>query len=111
MGKKGETRTNEAADAAAVVVGSLAPLGAVTSRGMFGGYGVFLDGVMFGLVDRSGAFHLRVNDDTRGKFEEAGGVAHGRMPYFSVPDTVSSEPTTLLAWSEEAAAVALAAKK
>ena len=111
MGKKGETRTTEAADAASAVVASLAPLGSVTSRGMFGGYGVFLGDVMFGLVDRSGAFHLRVNDDTRGKFEEAGGLAHGRMPYLSVPDAISSDRDAQCSWAKEAAAVAQAAKK
>ncbi len=111
MGKKGETRTGEAKSAAEDVVATLAPLGPVTSRGMFGGYGIFLDGVMFGLVDRSGTVHLRVDPETRVQFEDAGGLPHGKMPYFSVPEAVRADPKRLCAWATEAASVARAAKK
>jgi TfoX/Sxy family transcriptional regulator of competence genes len=31
---------------------------------MFGGYGLFHDGAMFGLVNSAGAVHLRVDDAT-----------------------------------------------
>lgn len=111
MGKKGEKRTGDAAAAAEAAVAGLAPMGDVTSKGMFGGYGIFLDGVMFGLIDSSGALHLRVSDDTRGQFEKAGGEAHGRMPYYSVPEAVRSDGKKLLTWAQQAGAVAKAAKK
>lgn len=111
MGKKGDKQTNEAKDEAAALVGALAPLGSVTSKGMFGGYGIFQQGTMFALVDSRGAFHLRVNEDTKREFEAAGGLQHGRMPYFSVPASVRSDQEELLAWAEEAVAIAQAAKK
>lgn len=38
---------------------------------MFGGHGVFLDGVMFGLL-ADGDLYLKVDDENRGRFEEAG---------------------------------------
>lgn len=111
MGKKGGTRTGAAKHAADDVVATLDALGGVTSRGMFGGYGIFVDGVMFGLVDRSGEVHLRVDSETQGRYQEAGGLPHGKMPYFSVPEFVRRDPDTLRAWAEDAAAVARAAKK
>ena len=111
MGTKGDKRTTGAKTAAEEAVAALAPVGDVTSKGMFGGYGLFSDGTMFGLVDSTGALHLRVGDDTRGQFEEAGGVAHGRMPYYSVPEAVRVDRTKLLEWAGSAAAIAKAAKK
>lgn len=40
-------RSKEFADEAA---GRLLPFGPVVARRMFGGFGIFLDGVMFGLI-------------------------------------------------------------
>ena len=111
MGAKGQKRTVVAKEAADAVVAGLAPLGNVTARGMFGGYGIRVDGVMFGLVDRDGIFHLRADDQTRRAFEEAGGEQHGSMPYFSVPDAVLDHGSELISWSTRALEVARAAKK
>ncbi len=52
----------------------LAPLGRVTLRRMFGKTGVFCDGVMFGMVTDN-MLYLRVDDDNREAFEEAGVLA------------------------------------
>lgn len=46
-------------------------LGPVTMRPMFGGWGVFLDGAMFGLVSRE-RLYLKTDERTRGEFERAG---------------------------------------
>jgi DNA transformation protein and related proteins len=47
-----------------------APLGQVWSRNMFGGFGVYCDRVMFGLI-ANGVLYLKVDDVNRGDFEEA----------------------------------------
>lgn len=111
MGTKNERRTEAAREQAQAAVQALAELGEVTSRGMFGGYGIFRDGVMFGLVNTTGRLHLRVSPDTQAKYEAQGAAAHGRMPYFEVPDSVRNDPRELLAWASQAADVAAAARR
>ncbi len=104
MGEKGSQRTGAAKESAERFVAALAPLGDVTSKGMFGGYGIFRDGSMFGLVDSVGEWFLKANDDAQATaFQEAGSRKHGRMPYWSVPATVTSDEATLHAWARDAA--------
>jgi len=78
---------------AALVEEVLQPVGPVDVRAMFGGHGVFLDGVMFGLIADE-VLYLKVDDQNRGRFEEAGlepfvYAAGGRsttMSYHRAPD-------------------------
>ena len=49
---------------------SLTPLGAFRSRPMFGGHGLYLDDVMFGLIAYD-TLYLKTDDQTRGDFEKA----------------------------------------
>ncbi|MFC6287832.1 TfoX/Sxy family protein [Nocardioides sp. GCM10027113] len=110
MGEKGARQSAEGAERAAMLVESLEPLGPVTSRTMFGGHGIFLDGTMFALVDTRGAAYLRADDATAPDFEAAGSERHGRMPYWRIPDAVLQDPDQLLAWGGRAGEVARAAK-
>jgi len=72
----------------------LTPLGEVTSKRMFGGYGVFLEGNMFALVSKNDELFLKADDVNKAAFIERGSKTHGKMPYFSVP------PETLDGWGE-----------
>lgn len=58
----------------------LAPLGEITFRAMFGGYCVYADGVVFGLIADNELF-LKVDDGNRPKFE-----ARGLKPFKPFPD-------------------------
>ena len=49
----------------------LAPIGRVTARRMFGGVGLFHNGLMFGLIARD-ELYLKVGDANRPAFEAAG---------------------------------------
>jgi DNA transformation protein len=53
------------------VLDLLAPLGPVTARAMFGGHGLYLDGVMFGLLDDE-ELYLRTDAQTVERFKGAG---------------------------------------
>ena len=53
------------------MVERLAAFAPVTSRAMFGGYGLFVDGTMFALVDDA-TLYLKADDVNRGAFEAAG---------------------------------------
>ena len=56
---------------AAFVVELMQVVGPVYSKRMFGGHGVFLDGLMFGLI-ADNTMYLKVDDITRADFEEQG---------------------------------------
>jgi DNA transformation protein len=94
------------------------PFGAVSPRRMFGGLGVFYDGLMFALV-ADGTLYLKADDDTVPLFEEAGCtpfVYQGKtkpvqLSYWSVPEDVADDPDMMRIWAERAFSAALKAKK
>lgn len=99
------------------LVAALTPLGHVHARAMFGGWGVYLDGLCFGLVAGTTLF-LKVNDANRPDFERA------RMgpfkpwedkpvvlaSYYEVPAKIARAPATLRAWATKAIEAARGAK-
>jgi DNA transformation protein and related proteins len=98
----------------------LRPLGHVTVRRMFGGAGVYCDGLMFGLVSDD-TLYFRVDDGNRGAFEAEGQQpftydGKGRrivLPYWRVPERLFDEPDEMIDWARAALAAArrVAAKK
>ena len=98
----------------------LAPLGNVVLRRMFGGAGVFCDGLMFGIVADDVLF-LKADDSNRPAFEAEGlgpltYEAKGRtvqLPYWQVPERLFDEPEEMVEWARAAlvAARRAAAKK
>lgn len=100
------------------VVESLQPLGPVVARRMFGGHGIFLDGLMFALI-ASDQLYLKVDDQNRGAYEAAGlqpftYSGKGRpiqMSYYEAPSEGFDDPEILCDWAREAYAAALRAKK
>jgi DNA transformation protein len=111
MGEKGARLTGDATETAEYLVDALGPLGDVASKKMFGGYGIFGDGVMFALVDSAGVPHLRTDDATTPQFEAASSTKHSRMPYWSIPETVYGDEDSLIVWATQALNVAKSAKK
>lgn len=100
------------------VTARLTPMGPVVGRRMFGGFGIFLDGLMFGLIAHD-ALWLKVDDANRGNFTNAGSrpfTYEGKsrpveMSYWLVPDDVFTDPTALLDWAGSAHAAAQRAKR
>jgi DNA transformation protein len=93
----------------------LSPLGPVLIRRMFGGVGLFLDGIMFGLV-ADGVLHFKADDINRPAFEAEGlepftyrrkGSLATLTSYWRAPDRLLDEPDEMLRWSREAHAAAL----
>lgn len=101
---------NEAAIVAAEMLEALGPVGDLSSRSMFGGFGLFESGTMFAIVDSGGRLYFRVDSDTQVRYEDAGSQKHKPMPYFEVPVDVLDDDPRLLEWAREAADVAHAAK-
>lgn len=101
MGKKGAKLTQAAGDAAELLVDLLRPLGDVSSKKMFGGYGIFEGGKMFALIDSSGHPFFKADDSNRARYEAAGSEKHGRMPYYAVPDSVLDDEAELHRWAQD----------
>jgi len=95
----------------------LGSFGAVTIRSMFGGGGLFRDGIMFGLIADE-TLYLKTRDANRAEFEAAGMgpfTYTGKskpvsMSYHEVPADVLEDPDLLSDWASKAFAVAHAAK-
>lgn len=97
----------------------LAPLGPVAIKRMFGGGGVFLDGLMFGLVIE-GVLYLKADDGNRADFEAEGLTpfrytkATGTttvMSYWQAPERLLDEPDEMRDWARKAHAAARRSRK
>ena len=92
-------------------------VGKVTTRAMFGGHGVYLDGALIGVVIEEGLY-LKVDSETRLHFEAAGSqpyvyLGHEQpitMSYWSVPDEAMDSPQAMRPWAQLAYAAALRKK-
>ncbi len=91
----------------------------VTARKMFGGAGLYCDGIMFGLVADDVAY-LKVDDSNRADFLDAGSSAFNPYPekgkvvvmqYYEIPADVLEDREILAEWAERALAVAKRKKK
>lgn len=97
----------------------LAPFGPVAIRKMFGGAGVYHEGVMFALI-ADGELHLKTDGALREALESAGGRAFiwtrpsdGReidMGYLTLPPEDAEMPDAASTWARRAYDVALKAK-
>jgi DNA transformation protein and related proteins len=98
------------------VVGQFHELGAVTTRKMFGGSGVYFEGKFFALLDND-ELYLKVDDSNRPRFEAAGAHAfepwsgHVMNGYWSVPADVLEDTAVLAAWAQGSLKLAATKKK
>jgi DNA transformation protein len=92
-----------------------APFRPVTMKRLFGGSGLYADGLIFGLVF-DGAIFLKVDDASIPDFERegsrpltytrskrAGSVA---LPYWLLPERLYDDPDELAVWAGRALAIA-----
>jgi DNA transformation protein and related proteins len=94
------------------VLDQLSELGDVAAKSMFGGVGLYSDGVFFGIIARD-ALYLKVDDDNRPEYEAAGmgpfnpylERSHA-MKYYEVPLAVLESPMELAAWARRSIAAA-----
>jgi DNA transformation protein len=100
------------------VAEQLEPLGTVRIRNMFGGAGVYLDDLMFGLIVGETLF-FKVDERNRADYEaeDSGPFIYeppsGKtiaMSYYELPERLYDEPDELTDWARKALDAALAAK-
>ena len=93
-----------------LVLEKLGSLGAVTGKSMFGGFGVFHDSEMFGLISND-VLYLKADDSNRTEYLERGSAQYKPMPYFRVPDDIFEEAEELRVWAQKSVIIAHAAPK
>jgi DNA transformation protein and related proteins len=92
----------------------LAPLGGVAARRMFGGHGLYCDGVFFGIL-LDNTLYLKADDRNRGEFELAGSeiFSYARsgkratLNFYRAPEETMDTPHLMLPWARSALAAAL----
>ena len=97
----------------------LVPLGPVAARRMFGGVGLFLNGMMFGLIAREELF-FKVGDANRPMYQAAGeapfsyATKHGSHTigsYWRCPPDLLDDAETFQTWARQAVEAARAASR
>jgi DNA transformation protein len=105
-------------DFVATVVDLLSPWGGVTARRMFGGYGIYRQGLMFALV-ADDVLYLKVDDQNRAAYEAAGVgpfTYDGKnktvtLPYWEAPSDLFDDQDAMIDWAKGAFGAALRARK
>lgn len=97
-----------------------AGLGYVSIRRMFGGKGIYHDGLIIALIV-GGELLLKADAESAPEFEKAGStqwVYEGAMrkgkvamPYWSVPDSAIDDPDEMAVWARKAYEASLRAPK
>lgn len=95
----------------------LAPLGPISTRRMFGGAGIYCDGVMLALVEDD-VLYFKADAATRARYEAEymspftfeGQTRPVATSYWRAPDRLYDEPDDLLEFAREAMGVAASLK-
>ena len=105
-------------DFVAHVLEMMRPAGVASARAMFGGHGVYLDGLIVGIVDDD-VLYLKTDEATRAAYVERelqpfryrghDGELH-ETGYFRAPDDALESPPAMREWLRAAFAVSLRAR-
>ncbi|MBN7756235.1 TfoX/Sxy family protein [Nitratireductor aquimarinus] len=97
-----------------------AGLGPVSIKRMFGGKGIYHQGVVFAL-EVSGEILLKADAESAADFAEAGcrqwvyeghkGRGPVAMPYWSIPDAALDDPDEMALWAQRAFQAGLRSRK
>lgn len=98
------------------VVELMQSIGPVYAKGMFGGHGIFLDGLMFGLVADS-VLYLKTDKETEADFTDKGLEAFTynkqgkdfKMSYYQAPEEALEDSDEMNYWANKAYDTALRA--
>jgi DNA transformation protein len=93
------------------ILDQLSGWGEVYTRRMFGGAGLYSDGLMFGLLANDVAY-LKVDETNRDKFLDAGSEPFKPYPdrptimsYFEIPPDILEDRDELMKWAEESLSI------
>ena len=96
----------------------LSPLGRTSSRRMFGGHALYIDGLCMALIIQD-TLYLKVDDTSRALFEREGCRAftyvaknqeRHSLGYYTAPEQAMESPAEMTPWARRALAAAVAAR-
>jgi len=104
----------EAREFATHIVDLLEPFGPCEARRMFGGFGIFHQGLMFALI-ADGSLYLKADDANRARFltEDREQFSYYkqdrqyRLSYYAAPEAFFEDPEACLEWARSAFDAAL----
>ncbi len=99
------------------ILDQLAPLSGVTAKRMFGGFGLFRQGLMFGIIIDD-VLYYKTASGNRADYEAAGSVPFTyetkkktvTLSYWTVPALALDDEDSLVEWTKAACAAAIEAK-
>ena len=106
-------------DFIAHVLELMRPSGRATARAMFGGHGIYLDGMIVGIAVAD-VLYLKADDETRARFVERGlaqfeyTTKKGRIEstgYYQPPEEALESPDAMREWLRLAQGASLRAKR
>ena len=108
--------TNEEREFVSYVVDQMQCIGAVEARRMFGGHGVFLQGLMFALI-ADGVLYLKADKESEDEFTSIGlerftFMKKGKscaLSYFQSPEEALEDMDVMMLWANRAYAAAVRA--
>ncbi|MDY6791883.1 MAG: TfoX/Sxy family protein [Thermodesulfobacteriota bacterium] len=108
--------SSEEKEFVAYVVDLMQSIGPVHARSMFGGHGIFLQGLMFGLIADS-VLYLKADKQTENEFKARGLEAFTynkkgkefKMSYYQAPEEALEDAEEMNVWANKAYKTALKA--
>lgn len=98
-----------------VITDILGHIEGITSRKMFGGYGIYLDGNIFAIITDDAELRFKVDDSNRSQYEELGSTpfvytGHKKrgpvtMNYYLVPEEIMEDREKIEAWAQQSASL------
>jgi DNA transformation protein and related proteins len=97
----------------------LAQIDGINARAMFGGHGLYKDGIIFGVI-MDGELYFKTNEKTKIKYEKYGSkpftYSKGRtksitMSYWKLPAEIMDDPDELKKWVVESCRISRLKKK
>lgn len=96
------------------IVELMQSIGPVNAKAMFGGYGIFLNGLMFGLIADS-VLYLKIDPETETEFTAKGlepftyskKGKEFKMSYYQAPEEVLEDSDAMHLWASKAYGAAL----
>lgn len=89
----------------------------ITSRKMFGGYGLYQDRIIFGIIVEN-TLYFKVGESNKAQYEEYGSKPFQysnsnkevTMSYFEVPEAICEDREELLRWVDESVRISRESK-
>ncbi len=87
----------------------------ITSRRMFGGYGLYLDGIIFGIITGESRLYFKVDDTNKPEFLERDsepftftshhGTKQVSLSYYNLPEEIMEDKGEVETWVRKSAAI------